>query len=53
MHESAQQENGIGPASHPAEGTDVEAVQSALDDLHQSGQLAETDYQRLLRALGA
>ncbi len=53
MHESAQQEHPIGPGSRPAEATDVEAVQRALDELHESGQLADSDYRRLLRALGA
>lgn len=54
MHQSAQAEaTARERASPPASETDVEAVRSALKDLHEAGQLAEADFRRLLRALGA
>lgn len=43
---------GPGPPDERADGsTDVEAVRAALADLRASGQLSETDYQRLLAVL--
>lgn len=53
MHQSAEAEAAVREQSPPASETDIEAVQAALNELRQTGQLADTDYRRLLRALGA